>query len=114
MNTNEKNYYLFIYYINLAYTFFYANGSTVLIFVNFDDGNWVNPVFLFTYYYLWTIFIPGLFINTACLVYGLGTVLGLMLVFCIYLKIEYMLYININIIHINKLVNSLIKFIFNH
>jgi hypothetical protein len=37
------------------FPFFYANGSAVLILVNFADGNSVNPVFGFIYYFLITV-----------------------------------------------------------
>ena len=54
--------------------FFYANGSTVFILVSFADGNSVKPVFFSgKYYYLCTIFTPGLGIDIG-FVYGLFVV----------------------------------------
>lgn len=65
------------------FPFFYENGSTVFILVNFDDGNCVKPLFLFTYYYLRTIFIPGLL--TTIYLSPFGTVFGFITGFCIWI-----------------------------
>ena len=64
------------------FPFFSAKGSTVLILVSLDEGNCVNPVFLFKSSYKWTILIPGLLIILTVFS-GLGPVFGFNVGFCI-------------------------------
>lgn len=64
------------------FPFFYAKGSTVLMLVSFEDGNWVKPVFLITYSYFLITLIPGFGIDIGFTFLETGTV-GFKLFFCI-------------------------------
>lgn len=75
--------------------FFSAKGSTVFIFVSLAEGNSVNPVFFSgKYYYLCTIFTPGLgidigFVNGLFVVVVFGFIVDGLLPkvgFCIFLN----------------------------